>query len=243
MSEGPRRGGEDLEKGHTGQRAWGLGCPERQFKKKGEAIIRTNQTTTEKTVHPMTNPALGRKETAQRGMGAKFRSGVLSGVLTGLLALLLWPTAALAIDGNALPDAVFANFTPQRNRVCLLNVFTGFTCSDVSTDTNTSRSVALSPSRPCNSSVTMLAGLRLAVDALTTSQTTKDTLTGVLDRVQFKLDKGRPEKARNRMVGFQKRVARLPNPDKTLAMDLIVLSEANALLCAGHNVLTGIPVP
>ena len=113
----------------------------------------------------------------------------------------------------------------------------------MSGDTNFSLGVALSPSRPCNSSITTLAGLKTAVEGLTTSQTTKDTLTVILDRVQFKLDKGRPEKARNRMVGFQKRVARLPNPDKTLAMDLIVLSEANALLCAGHNVLTGIPVP
>ncbi len=117
------------------------------------------------------------------------------------------------------------------------------TCSDVSGDTNFSREVALSPSRPCNSSITTLAGLRQAVDALTTSQTTKDTLTVILDRVQFKLDKGRPKKARNKMVGFQKRVARLSNPDKTLALDLVVLSEANALLCAGHNVLNGIPVP
>ena len=113
----------------------------------------------------------------------------------------------------------------------------------MSGDTNFSRDMALSPSRPCNSSITTLAGLRQAVDALTTSQTTKDTLTGVLDKVQAKLNNGRNQKARNKMVGFYKRVARLSNPDKTLALDLIVLPEANALHCAGHNVRTGIPVP
>ena len=103
--------------------------------------------------------------------------------------------------------------------------------------------MTLSPSRPCNSSITTLAGLKTAVEALTTSQTTKDTLTVILDKVQAKLDNGKNQKARNRMVGFQKRVARLSNPDKTLALDLVVLPEANALHCAGHNVRTGIPVP
>ena len=139
-----------------------------------------------------------------------------------------------------LPDAVFANGN-QKNRVCLQSF--GVTCSDVSGDMNTSVGVALSLSRPCNSSVTTLAGLRLAVDALTTSQTTKDTLTVILDRVQFKLGKGRPEKARNKMGNFYRKVVRLSNPDITGALDLIPRQEAEDLLCAGHNVLNGIPVP
>ena len=189
--------------------------------------MRTNQTTTERAVYPIKSPALGRTKTGRRGLSGRVRGKLLGGVVTALLALLLWPTAAWAIDGNPLPDAVFANFS--QNRVCLGNAL-AVTCSNVSGDTNFSRDVALSPSRPCNSSITTLAGLKTAVEGLTTSQTTKDTLTVILDRVQFKLDKGRPEKARNKMVGFQKRVARLSNPDKTLALDLVVLPEANALI-------------
>ncbi len=64
-----------------------------QFKKKGEAIMRTNQTTTEKTIHPMRSPALGRTKTWRRGRGGGVRGKLLGVVLTGLLVLLLWPTA------------------------------------------------------------------------------------------------------------------------------------------------------
>jgi len=45
------------------------------------------------------------------------------------------------------------------------------------------------------------------------------------------------------MGNFYKRVVRLSNPDKTGAPDLISRQEAEDLLCAGHNVLNGIPVP
>jgi len=113
----------------------------------------------------------------------------------------------------------------------------------VSGDTNNSFGVALSPSRPCSSSVTMLAGLKTAVEGLTTSEATKDTLNAILDKVQTKLNKGQAERARIKMGNFLKRVVRLSIPVKTLSDDLVVLSEANALLCAGHNVLNGIPVP
>ncbi|MCH8040781.1 MAG: hypothetical protein IH977_10625 [Nitrospinae bacterium] len=202
--------------------------------------MRTNQTPTEKTVHPMRSPARGSQETGRRGLSGRVRGKLLGGVVTALLALLLWPTAAWAIDGNPLPDAVFANL--GENRVCLGNAL-AVTCSNVSGDTNFSCDVALSPSRPCNSSITTLAGLKTAVEGLTTSQTTKDTLNAILDKVQAKLDNGKNQKARNRMVGFQKRVARLSNPDKTGASDLIPRQEADDLVCAGHNVLTGIPVP
>ena len=102
--------------------------------------MQTNQTPTEKTIHPMRSPALGRTKTWRRGRGGGVRGKLLGVVLTGLLVLLLWPTAAWAIDGNALPDAVFANFN-QRNRVCLQSF--RVTCSDVSGDFNDSRGVAL----------------------------------------------------------------------------------------------------
>jgi len=153
--------------------------------------MRTNQTTTEKTIHPMRSPVQGNKEKGRRGLGGGARGTFVGGVVTGLLALLLWPTGAWAIDGNALPDAVFANL--GENRVCLQSF--GVTCSDVSPDPNPSFGVALSPSGPCKSSVTTLAALKIAVEGLTTCQTTKDTLNAILDRVQFKLGKGRPEKS------------------------------------------------
>ncbi len=128
--------------------------------------------------------------------------------------------------------------------MCLGESAGGFTsCSDVSTNTDRSTGVALSPLRPCNSSVTTLASLKTAVEGLTTSQTTKDTLNAILDKVQAKLDTGQPEKARNKMGSFYKKVVKLSNPDKTGAPDLIPRQEADGLLCAGHNVLNGIPVP
>ena len=101
--------------------------------------MQTKQTTTERTVHQMKSPALGSQETGRRGRGGGVRGTFVDGVVTGLLALLLWPTAAWAIDGNALPDAVFAN-NAQENQVCLQSI--GF-CSDVSADTNDSLGVAL----------------------------------------------------------------------------------------------------
>ena len=74
--------------------------------------MRTNQTTTERAVHPIKSPALGRTKTGRRGLSGRVRGKLLRGVVTALLALLLWPTAAWAIA-----DAVFANFS--QNRVCL----------------------------------------------------------------------------------------------------------------------------
>ena len=71
-----------------------LGGPERQVKKKRDVIMRTNQTTTERAVYPIKSPALGRTKTGRRGLSGRVRWKLLGGVVTALLALLLWPTAA-----------------------------------------------------------------------------------------------------------------------------------------------------
>ena len=54
------------------------------------------------------------------------------------------------VNGDTFLDAVFANFGPiflpsigERNRICLGDGMGGFTCSDVSADTNSSEGVAL----------------------------------------------------------------------------------------------------
>ena len=51
------------------------------------------------------------------------------------------------MDGDGNLDAVFANFR-ERNRVCLGDGAGGFTCVDVSIDTDFSRGVALTPVAP-----------------------------------------------------------------------------------------------
>ena len=60
--------------------------------------------------------------------------------LIRVLALLMIPLSPSVALGNL--DAVFAN-DPARNRVCLGDGAGGFTCSDVSADTNRSIDVAL----------------------------------------------------------------------------------------------------
>ena len=62
-----------------------------------------------------------------------------------VLALLVGAGLALAgVDGDGNPDAVFANGAGFiRNRVCLGDGLGGFTCSDVSSDTNNTFDVAL----------------------------------------------------------------------------------------------------
>ena len=77
--------------------------------------MQTNQTTTEKTVHSMRGPARGSQETGRERMCGGVRGTFVGGVVTALLALLLWPTTAWAIDGDALPDWVFAK--SGKNRV------------------------------------------------------------------------------------------------------------------------------
>ena len=72
----------------------------------------------------------------------------------GLLAVLLLSqgVALGGLDGDGNLDAVFAN-VGQRNRVCLGAGAGGFTsCSDVSTDSNSSFGVALEP-RPTSAAL------------------------------------------------------------------------------------------
>ncbi len=65
-----------------------------------------------------------------------------------VLALAVAPTMVQGgVDGDGNLDAVFAN-SAVSNRVCQGDGAGGFTCADVSTDTNTSRGVALAPGAP-----------------------------------------------------------------------------------------------
>lgn len=94
MSEGTRRGGRTRKRNTRASVLGALGGPERQVKKKRDVIMRTNQTTTERAVYPIKSPALGRTKTGRRGLSGRVRGKLLGGVVTALLALLLWPTAA-----------------------------------------------------------------------------------------------------------------------------------------------------
>ncbi len=60
-----------------------------------------------------------------------------------LLILMLGGGSAFALNGDNHLDAVFSNDLGQRNRLCLGDGASGFTCSDVSTDGTYTRDVAL----------------------------------------------------------------------------------------------------
>ena len=94
----------------------------------------------------------------------------------------------------------------------------------------------------CSSTITTIDGLKAEVDALSTSISTKATLTSLLKNAQSALDSGTNEKARSRMRSFIQKVVRHSNIEATNPGS-IPLDEANDLICGAANVLIGIPLP
>lgn len=94
----------------------------------------------------------------------------------------------------------------------------------------------------CASPVTSLGGLRVEVEFLLTSQTTKNVLNSNLSKVEKALSKDHNKIARERMMNFIKKVVHRANL-RDSNEHRILLNEANNLICGSSNVLIGIPLP
>jgi hypothetical protein len=88
--------------------------------------------------------------------------------------------------------------------------------------------------------VTSLGELRVEVEFLVTSQTTKNVLDSNLSKVEKALSKDDNNIAREQMMNFIMKVVHRANYTES-NKHKILLNEANNVICGASNVLIGIP--
>ena len=98
------------------------------------------------------------------------------------------------------------------------------------------------PGAGCDSFVTTIADLQAEVNALSTSTTTIDGLSRTLSKAQSALDDGENKTARHKLAGFIRTVIQKSHL-KSTSSNLILLDEADSLVCGAANLLLGINLP